>query len=69
MSWVRGLEMTAIFSDREAAGIMTFDHARLGAVEADETEPSQNPFGAELMGEKFLIPESVLQSQDHRLLA
>jgi hypothetical protein len=54
--------MTVKFTDRKAAVIKTFDHARFGAVEADETDPTENPFGTKILGEKLLVPEPILQS-------
>ena len=73
LEYVRGAVssagMTVKFTDREAAAVKTLDHARFGAVEADETDPTENPFGTKILGEKLLIPEPILQSQDHRLLA
>src|SRR5712691_10134024 len=63
------LRIAAELADRQPPGIVVLDHARPGAVEADETKPTKNTFGTEMRGEKFFAAQPVLKSEDHRLFA
>ena len=55
------LRVTIEFTDHEVPVIITFDHSRRDAVEADETKTAEDPLSTEVCSQELFVSQPILQ--------